>query len=391
MKRLLLVILVSLAVPLLSFMEPENDPDKIERVVIDAGHGGKDSGTHNLSGPKTYEKDVALSVALKLGGYIREYMPDVEVVYTRKTDIFLELWERTQLANRVQGDVFISIHCNGVSRTDAYGTETWTIGMHKTNAQLEVAKRENSVILLEENYQEKYAGFDPNVPESYIALSLNQRSFNDQSLELASNIQEQFRERVKRRDRGVKQAGFYVISHTVMPSVLVELGFLSNPAEKDFLKSSQGQDYMASAIYRAFKQYKTDREKGGVKGDSRGDEPIAPRGADLEKNERQAQLDAEPAMKGEEPATDLIYRVQLATLSTQVPLRDSRFKGLWPVVMTESSGYYKYAYGACSTMDEAQKLKDVAREKGFASAFVVAYYKGDRISIDQARSYESNR
>lgn len=383
MKRLLLLILVTLAVPLLSFMEPGNDPDKIERVVIDAGHGGKDSGTHNLSGPKTFEKDVSLSVALKLGAYIEENLPDVEVIYTRRTDVFLELWERTQLANRVQGDIFISIHCNGVSRTDAYGTETWTIGMHKTNAQLEVAKRENSVILLEEDYQDKYAGFDPSAPESYIALSLNQRNFIDQSLELASNIQYQFRERVKRRDRGVKQAGFYVISRTVMPSVLVELGFLSNPKEEDFLKSVEGQDYMASAIYRAFKQYKIDRESGVQSGQKREPEDIAPQGAApvaLELKE----------LEHEEPVErDLIYRIQLAVLSSQVPLRDSRFQGLWPLVMMESNGYYKYAYGACGTMEEAQKLKSEAVERGFSSAFVIAYYKGDRISIEEARAYES--
>lgn len=392
MKRLLLVILVSLAVPLLSFMEPENDPDKIERVVIDAGHGGKDSGTHNLTGPKIYEKDVALAVALKLGQYIEENLPDVEVIYTRETDVFLELWERTQLANRVQCDVFISIHCNGVARTDAYGTESWVIGLHKTDAQLEVAKKENSVILMEENYEEKYSGFDPNDPISYINLSLNQSAWIDQSLELAANIQEQFRERVKRRDRGVKQAGFYVISRTVMPSVLVELGFLSNPAEKEFLKSEQNQDYMASAIYRAFKQYKLDREKGIDKGDSGRDEPIAPRGAPAQKEYGEAQVDAQPQMEEiKEEMSDLVYRVQLATLSTQVPLRDQRFNGLWPIYMIESDGYYKYAYGSCKTMSEAQKLKDEAAEKGFDTAFVVAYYKGDRISIDQARAYESDR
>lgn len=384
MKRLLSIILITIAVPFLSFIEPENDPDVVNRVIIDAGHGGKDSGTSNLSGPKTYEKDVALKVALMVGKYIEENLPDVEVIYTRKTDVFLELWERTQLANRVQGDVFISIHCNGVARSDAYGTETWTIGMHKTAAQLEVAKRENSVILLEDNYEEKYTGFNPSQPESYIALSLNQRNFIDQSLELATNIQYEFRERVSRRDRGVKQAGFYVISRTVMPSVLVELGFLSNPTEKEFLKSQSGQEYMASAIYRAFKKYKINREKGLNKNPS-------------DKEEMPAQKVPEDAVitekdvkseKEEAPKSDLIYSVQLSTLSKRVSPNSPVFKGLKPIRIEQVNELYKYLFGACGTMKEATLLQSEAREKGFNSSFVVAYYKGQRISIDEARTYE---
>lgn len=356
----------------------------VNRVVIDAGHGGRDSGTSNLSGPKTYEKDVALKVALMVGKYIEENLPDVEVVYTRKTDVFLELWERTQLANRVQGDVFISIHCNGVARSDAYGTETWTIGMHKTAAQLEVAKRENSVILLEDNYEEKYTGFNPSQPESYIALSLNQRNFIDQSLELATNIQYEFRERVSRRDRGVKQAGFYVISRTVMPSVLVELGFLSNPTEKEFLKSQSGQEYMASAIYRAFKKYKIDREKVLNKNPSeKEEETIQNAPIDAVITEKEVKTEKEVP-----PPSDLVYSVQLSTLSKRVSTSSPVFKGLNPIRIEQVNELYKYLFGACGTMEEASALQEEAREKGFTSSFVVAYYKGQRISIDEARTYE---
>jgi len=366
-------------------MEPENDPDIVNRVIIDAGHGGRDSGTSNLTGPKTYEKDVALSVSLMLGKYIEENLPDVEVIYTRKTDVFLELWERTQLANREQGDVFISIHCNGVARVDAYGTETWTIGMHKTEAQLEVAKRENSVILLEDNYEEKYTGFNPSQPESYIALSLNQRNFIDQSLELATNIQYEFRERVSRRDRGVKQAGFYVISRTVMPSVLVELGFLSNPTEMEFLKSHQGQEYMASAIYRAFKKYKINREKGikpsAEKENEEEVKPTIPIEAVITEEPKEVQ-------KSAEAPKDLIYCVQLTTLSSRLSVEAPVFKGLTPLRVEEVKELYKYLYGACGTMDEALVLQDEARSTGFSGAFVVAYYKGQRISIEEARSYQ---
>ena len=230
---------------------------KIRTVVIDAGHGGHDSGA---VGGNYVEKDIALSVALKLGSYIKQYLPDVKVIYTRTNDRFVELNERAAIANRNNADVFISIHVNAVSRESIYGTETYVMGMHVTERNFEVAKRENSVILLEENYEEKYANFDPNSPESYISFSLTQNAHLENSLLLASYIENQFGERAGRRSRGVKQAGFQVLWQTSMPSVLVEIGYLTNEKEARELSKPSVQANIASGIFRAFRDYKNSME-----------------------------------------------------------------------------------------------------------------------------------
>ncbi len=232
---------------------------KISKVVIDPGHGGKDPGALGTGRYKNTESDIALAVGLKLRDYILKYFDDVEVIMTRDKDEFIGLKERTNIANRAKAQLFISIHCNTSSNKSASGAETYVIGMHKTKANLEVAKRENQVIFLEENYQERYEGFD-NSPEAIIALSMMQNKYLEQSLLFAASVQQQFRDRVHIRDRGVKQAGYVVISYTVMPSVLVELGFISNDKEEDFLNSEEGQVYIASAMYRAFKEYKYQME-----------------------------------------------------------------------------------------------------------------------------------
>lgn len=229
----------------------------IDTVVIDAGHGGKDSGAH---GSFSKEKDIALNVSLKLGGYIKEYLPDVKVVYTRTKDRFVELEQRAQIANKNEADVFISIHANAVGRKTIYGTETYVMGAHKTEGNLAVAKRENAVIFEEEEYEETYGGFDPNSPESHILFSLTQSAYIENSLYLASKIEEQFGTRVGRRSRGVKQAGFWVLWRTAMPSVLVEIGYLTNPKEERDLNNQSIQGNIASGIFRAFRDYKNDIE-----------------------------------------------------------------------------------------------------------------------------------
>jgi N-acetylmuramoyl-L-alanine amidase len=233
-------------------------PYRLKTVVIDAGHGGHDAG---CLGASAKEKDVALAIALKLGQYIEETFPDVKVIYTRKTDVFIELMERAAIANKAKADLFISIHCNASPNKAAYGTETYAMGLHVSEANLNVAKRENSVILLEENYETNYDGFDPKSTEAYIIFSLYQNVNIDKSLSLASKIQTQFEERVKRFNRGVKQAGFIVLYKTNMPSILIETGFLSNPQEEKFLASDEGQVNVASAIFRAFREYKSEMEK----------------------------------------------------------------------------------------------------------------------------------
>jgi N-acetylmuramoyl-L-alanine amidase len=225
--------------------------------VIDAGHGGHDPGT---SGKSLKEKEVALKIALKLGSYIEKNIPGVKVIYTRKDDRYLSLDERAEIANKAKADLFICIHANSLPGAPAYGTETYVMGLHKDKSNFEVAKRENSVILMDENYEERYEGFDPKSPESYILFTLNQSAYQESSLRFAAKVEEQFKNRVGRNSRGVKQAGFMVLWKTTMPSVLIETGFLSNANEEKYLGTENGQDMIASGIYRAFKEYKTEME-----------------------------------------------------------------------------------------------------------------------------------
>lgn len=226
-------------------------------VVIDAGHGGKDPGN---SGKVAKEKNIALKISLKLGAYIEKNMPDVKVVYTRKDDRYIALDERAAIANKAKADLFICIHANSHTTAKPYGTETFVMGHHKDDGNLDVAKRENSVILMDENYEERYEGFDPTSPESYILFSLTQTAYQESSLKFAQKVEDQFKNKVGRVSRGVKQAGFVVLWKTTMPSVLVEAGFLSNSAEEKFLNTDEGQELIASGIYRAFKNYKSEVE-----------------------------------------------------------------------------------------------------------------------------------
>lgn len=226
-------------------------------MVIDAGHGGKDPGTH---GAFVKEKDVALKIALKVGSYIEKNMPGVNVIYTRKKDVYLGLDERAAIANKAKADLFICIHANAVGKEEIYGTETYVMGLHKSEGNLDVAKRENAVILLENNYEERYEGFDPNSTESYILFTLAQSAYQESSLRFAEKVETQFRSRLGRKSHGVKQAGFLVLWRTAMPSVLIEVGFLTNKKEEKFLSEPNGQDLIASGIYRAFKEYKAQIE-----------------------------------------------------------------------------------------------------------------------------------
>jgi N-acetylmuramoyl-L-alanine amidase len=231
---------------------------RVRKIIIDAGHGGHDSGA---LGKFSKEKDIALEIALELGEILKKYMKDVEIVYTRQTDIFVTLHGRAKMANQNNADVFISIHCNATPKGDAaHGTETYTMGLHTSRHNLEVAKRENEVIFMEDNYQANYQGFDPKLPESHILLSLCQNAYNDNSLKLAQNIQYQFKSRVGRKSRGVKQAGLLVLWKTTAPSVLVEVGFITHPQEEKYLNSKLGQAYIASGIFRALRDYKDELE-----------------------------------------------------------------------------------------------------------------------------------
>ena len=231
---------------------------QVKTIVIDAGHGGKDPG---CSGKKNKESKIALEIALELGRIIKENIPDVKVIYTRDTDSFVELHERAAIANRNGADLFVSIHCNAAGSSAAYGTETFAMGLHKTQGNLDIAKRENAVITKEANYQTEYEGFDPNSAEDHIMISQFQNAHVNNSLLLASKVEDQFKNKLNRKSNGVKQAGFLVLWKTTMPSILIETGFLTNLNDETYLSNKTNQIYMASGIYRAIKEYKAELEK----------------------------------------------------------------------------------------------------------------------------------
>ncbi len=256
MRNLVVPLLLSAFLLLSSSTPLEINTYKLRTIVIDAGHGGKDPGCH---GKISDEADVALATALELGRIITENLPGVKVIYTRRTDHFVELHDRAALANKNKADLFISLHCNS-GPTAIAGTETFTMGLHTVEANLEVAKRENEVILKEDNYKNKYDGFDPKSPQGHILFSLYQNAFIDNSIKLASYIEKQFQVKLGRSSRGVKQAGLLVLWKTAMPSVLVEIGFLTNAKEEKYLNNKNNQVYIASGIYRAVKEYKAELE-----------------------------------------------------------------------------------------------------------------------------------
>lgn len=352
---------------------------KIKKVVIDAGHGGKDPGAMGL---RSREKDIALSIALKAGKYISENFPDVEVIYTRKTDEFIELYRRAEIANEQHADLFISIHCNSSTSNKPYGAETYVMGLHKTNANLEVAKTENAAILYEEDYSKKYDGFDPNSPEAHIIFSLYQNAYRSYSLKLASLTQSQIVERSSRFDRGVKEAGFWVLYKTAMPGILIEAGFISNKEEEKYLASEIGQTVIASSVYRAFRDYKTwvasqggkpieDVDQG--KSEIIADEEVSPKSV-VEENQKPSQHDS-----------DVVWRVQVASSPEKISIKSKKFKGLKDIFEYEHQRMYKYTAGAFSTPDSAKKYMSEVRKLGFKDAFVVPFYNDHRISEEQAK------
>jgi len=347
------------------------DPNRIRTIVLDAGHGGKDPGNLGTGRYKTTEKHVSLNVARLVGKYINEAFPDVKVIYTREDDRFIELKERCEIANRNKADVFISIHCNANESHDPHGCETYVMGLHKTEANMRVAQKENASILLEDGHDLKYDGYDPKDPESIIALSLRQNVHLDQGLVLSAFIQKQFKERVGRSDRGVKQAGFLVISYTTMPAVLVELGFLTNATEEDYLQGAEGQDYMASAIYRAFKEYKAT-----VEGTDAAPVPEpAPH-----KAEPDTTRVATPVVAG----NAVRFKVQIATSTKRIDPKARNFNGLEGVVEHKGQGLFKYTVGDEPTLAMARDVQKRCREKGFDGAFIIAFRSGERIDLQEA-------
>lgn len=341
----------------------------IETVVIDAGHGGKDPGA---IGRKAREKDIALAIALKVGKLIEENVQDVKVIYTRKEDVFVELYERADIANKSKADLFISIHVNASEESSPLGTSSHVLGLHRTGEHFDVAVRENSVILLEEDYETTYQGFDPASLESYIIFSVMQNIYLKQSIEFASYVQDQFRERAMRPDRGVVQQGLLVLARTAMPGVLIETGFISNPEEEKFLVSDYGQDLIASGIYRAFKQYKARIEENS-KFTVEKTVPSLP--------ETREVAPANVQMKSN--PNDIYFLVQIASSRNLVSAEPSAFKGYTDVTIIEQGKWYKYAVGRVMSYHEALD-KCTAVKEDFPGAFVIAVRNNQIVPLNEA-------
>lgn len=352
-------------------------------VVIDAGHGGRDPGNLGTKRYKTKEKDISLAVALKVGKYIQDNLKDVKVIYTRTTDVAVSLEKRAQIANKAEADVFISIHCDSFTKSSVTGTTSIVLGRNHGDENMRVAIKENSVILLEDNYEETYAGFDPTKPETWIAITLYQNAFLNQSISLAQKIQDEFKTRVKRKDRGVKQQPLYVTSRTAMPAVLVELGFLTNPTEEDFLNSEKGQDYMASAIFRAFRDYKIERDA-FAKITAGNKEEIPNVELELKPSIDSSLIKPkEVSLKPKESIPTVYYTVQIATSAFKKELSPKNFKGQEGVEIYEESGLYKYVFGKAQSLKDANAIKQKMREMGFKDAFVIGIKNGQRIPLSE--------
>ncbi len=340
----------------------------LKTVVIDAGHGGKDPG---CNGGHANEKTVCLSMAILLGNQIKKDYPDIKVIYTRDKDVFVELDERAKIANRNDADLFICIHANAASAS-AYGTETYVLGLHRTDAQQAVASRENATIHLEADGGKKYADFQM-TPDAIIARQIQLSVFLDHSISFADKLQAEFKS-IGRFDRGVKQAGFLVLYKTTMPSVLIETGFLTNPTEEKFLSDSTTQKQMVNAMFRAFKKYKNELE--GVEEQVVTDNVKTP----VNTSEK---TPVKPALPADKKGV-VIFRVQVETATNPILLTDKKFKG-YPVYEYLHDGLYKYTLGsfendASAATDYQRKL----REEGYAHAFVVAFLNGERINLQKA-------
>lgn len=374
---------------------------RLRKVVIDAGHGGKDPGA---IGKKGVEKEIVLSVALKLGKYIEQTYPDIEVLYTRKEDVFVGVAERSIFANEKGADLFISIHCNANPNKSPYGAETYVMGLHKSNENLDVAMRENAVITYEEDYSTKYEGYDPNSSESFIIFNLMQHSFLEQSLNFASSIQNEFKEKALRKDRGVKQAGFLVLWRTTMPSVLVELGFLSHPKEEEFLISEQGQDYLASSLFRAFRDHKAIVEsRSTLIAETPSTQPIQkadtvtekPTSSNPQSAVKKPQIENSPKINAEATKPNLTsptiasisskvaFRVQITSSNNPIPKNSGFFKKVDGIEEIPIDGLYKYYIGIKQNYSEIVDYCGQVKEL-FPDAFIVAFLDGKQIPMDQA-------
>lgn len=407
---------------------------KFKTVVLDAGHGGHDSGCNGHTG--SYEKTVTLAIVLKLGKMIEENFPDVKVVYTRKTDVFIPLETRAKIANDNSADVFISVHCNANPSATPSGTETYIMGLHKTDANLDVALRENSVIKLEDNYKATYNGFDPDSPEAMIVMSLAQNANLEQSSFLAGRIQHYFTNELKRTNRGVKQAGFWVLYRTTCPSVLIETGFLTNNSEEKYLISSAGQSEISTSIYKAFVDYKNAFEKGSYvihqtddktnntptnntnnntnntqsnnnqttvttinnsnsnnnTGSTNNNQTTNSNTSNTNTQQNQTSTNSNINVntsnnQSMQAFTGVLFKVQFKATDNICASTDKIFQQLPLVHFEYVNGLYKYLSGPFDTYSKAKTIQTKAKNLGYKDAFIAVYKNGARLSFTEAKQY----
>ena len=375
-KRLINILICCLFVLPLSAQQGSKTAQKAAQkkaftVVIDAGHGGHDPGA---MGKLTQEKKLNLEVSQRLEQQIKLHHPDVKVVMTRKNDVFLTLQQRADIVNKNNADLFICIHTNAAENRNVTGTETFVLGVDKMQSNLDVAMRENAVMLLEDDYQTTYEGFDPNSVDSYIMFELMQDQYIDQSLNFATLVQHQFTD-IGRSDRGVRQAGFWVLHKSACPSVLIEMGFISNINEEKYLASDKGKEDITNSIYQAFEQYKSayDRKHGIVKASQAESKPA----------EAKADKPAEAAKPAEAKADKPVYKVQIFSTLKPVPAGDPTFRGLKNCQCTKDGKFYKYTYGEDA---DYQTILDIQQElkTKFKDCFIVAFLGNKQIPVKEA-------
>ena len=340
-------------------------------VVIDPGHGGKDPG--NL-GNGFREKDIVLDVSKQVGALLSA--EGVKVIYTRTKDVFIDLYDRAPIANKADADLFVSIHCDS-HNSQAYGAGTFVMGLSKSEKNLNTAKKENEVIFLEDNYQERYKGFDPSSPESLIGLTLLQEEYLDQSIRLAGLIQKNLVQNLKRKDRSVRQDVFWVLHHSYMPSVLIELGFLTNNKEGPYINSKKGRREMSYEIARSILEYKaeidfaTESQESFIQGQAQQSDDLPGSGVDQNQSEQTVS------------DSSVQFKVQISASGKKLATKAYNFKGLTSISRQKESGLYRYFYGETSDYDTAKQLQVQARKKGYKQAFIVAFKAGERISVDE--------
>lgn len=363
-------------------------------LVIDAGHGGKDAGA---LGKYSKEKTINLNVALAFGRYVEQNCPDVKVVYTRKTDVFIPLHERAAIANRNKADVFVSIHTNSVaSKRPIAGLETYTMGMRRSDEKLSAAMRENDVILIEKDYKQHYAGFDPRSPESYIIFEMINDANMLESVELAKSIQKNVCRTARRPNKGVKQDAFLVLRETSMPACLVELGYITTPSEEAYLNDKKNIDALGKGIYQAFVEYKAKRTGGKVPSPTpskkdQADEPVKEKTDTMAQKPDTPQQEANPEPKKDDGSEAPVFKVQLLASDHQLKSGDRQLKGLKDVDFYKEGKIWKYTVGASTDYQQIRTLrKEVAKK--FPQAFIIAFKNGEKMDTQAAiQEYKNNK